>query len=59
MKDLSILDALQRIMKLALDKVRSAGEFAEDIIMKILDAVMSVAIDMLKPPTLTKVESYG
>ena len=59
MKDLSILDALQRIMKLALDKVRSAGEFAEDIIMKILDAVMSVAIDMLKPSTLTKVESYG
>jgi len=59
MKDLSILDALQRIMKLALDKVRSAGEFAENIIMEILDAVMSVAIDMLKPPTLTKVESYG
>ena len=59
MKDLSILDALQRIMKLALDKVRSAGEFAEDIIMKILDAVMSVAIDMLKPPTLTKVKSCG
>jgi len=59
MKDLSILDALQRIMKLALDKVRSAGEFAENIIMEILDAVMSVAIDMLKPSTLTKVESYG
>ncbi len=59
MKDLSILDALQRIMKLALDKVRSAGEFAEDIIMEILDAVMSVAIDMLKPPTLLGVESNG
>jgi len=59
MKDLSILDALQRIMKLALDKVRSAGEFAENIIMEILDAVMSVANDMLKPSTLTKVESYG
>lgn len=59
MKDLSILDALQRIMKLALDKVRAAGEFAEDIIMEILEAVMSVAIDMLKPPTLTKVKSSG
>jgi len=53
MKDLSVLDALQRIMKLALDKVRDAGEFAEDIILKILDAVMSVAIDMLKPPPLS------
>jgi len=58
-KDLSVLEALQRIMKLALDKVRAAGEFAEDVIMKILDAVMSVAIDMLKPPTLLGVESNG
>ncbi|MDX2433237.1 MAG: transposase [Desulfobacterales bacterium] len=57
MKDLSILDALQRIMKLALDKVRAAGEFTEDIILKILDAVMSVAIDMLKPPQLQEAES--
>ena len=56
-KDLSILDALQRIMKLALDKVRAAGEFTEDIILKILDAVMSVAIDMLKPPQLQEAES--
>lgn len=59
MKDLSILDALQRIMQLALNKVRTAGEFSEDVILKILDAVMSVAIDMLKPPTLTRAENYG
>jgi hypothetical protein len=59
LKDLSVLDALQRIMKLALDKVRAAGELAEDVIMKILDAVMSVAIDMLKPPTLLEAESNG
>jgi hypothetical protein len=57
MKDLSVLDALQRIMKLALDKIRAAGEATEDFIMKILDAVMSVAIDMLKPPTLSGMKS--
>jgi hypothetical protein len=58
-KDISVLDALQRIMKLALDKVRTAGEFAEDVIMKILDAVMSVAIDMLKPPSPPETENYS
>jgi hypothetical protein len=57
MKDLSVLDALQRIMKLALDKVRAAGEFSEDVIMKILDAVMSIAIDMLKPPSISVAKS--
>jgi len=57
MKDLSVLDALQRIMKLALDKVRAAGEFSEDVIMKILDAVMSIAIDMLKPPPISVAKS--
>lgn len=49
-KDLSILEALQRIMQLALDKVRQSGEFAEDVIMKLLDAIMTTAIAMLKPP---------
>lgn len=59
MKDLSTLEALQRIMKLALDKVRAAGELAEDVIIKILDAVMSVAIDMLKPPGFAGVKNTG
>jgi len=58
-KDISVLEALQRIMKLALDKVRAAGEFTEDVIMKILDAVMSVAIDMLKPPALPELENHN
>ena len=56
-KDLSILDAIQRIMKLALDKVRESGEFAEDVIMKLLDAVMETAIAMLKQPQLMTAEN--
>ena len=49
LKDLSIIEALQRILTLAMDKVRSSGEFAEGIIMKILDAIMTVAVAMLIP----------
>lgn len=56
-KDLTVLEALQRILKLALDKIRRTGELAEDVIMKILDTVMSVAIDMLKPKRLLATET--
>lgn len=48
MKDLTIIEALQRILALTLDQVRSSGEFAEEVIRKIVDTVMSVAIAMLK-----------
>lgn len=47
MKDLSIIEALQRIMTLAVDRIRRSGEFAEDAIGKIVDAVMDIAIAML------------
>jgi len=50
MKDLSIIEALKRILTLAMNKVRKSGEFAEGVIMKILDAVMTVAVAMLKHP---------
>ena len=47
MKDLTFLESLQRILALVVDKVRKSGEFAEDVICKIIDTVMSVAIGML------------
>jgi len=48
MKDLSIVESLQRILALTLDTVRKSGEFAEEVIRRIVDTVMSVAIAMLK-----------
>lgn len=48
MKDLSLLDALNRLLAAALDRVRAADEFAEDFIDKILDAVMGAAIEIIK-----------
>jgi len=47
-KDLSLFDALQRLLALALDKVRSAGEFAEDVIMAMIDAIMGAAVEFIQ-----------
>jgi hypothetical protein len=47
-KDLSLLDALQRLLALALDKVRAAGEFAEDVIVAMLDAIMGAAVEFIQ-----------
>ena len=48
MKDLTLFEALNRVLSLALEKVRSSGEFAEDVINAMLDAIMGIAIDMIK-----------
>jgi hypothetical protein len=39
---------MQRLLSLALDKVRPAGIIAEDAVLAIVDAVMSLAIEMLQ-----------
>ena len=48
MKDLSLFEALHRLLTLALEKVRASGEFAESVISAMLDAIMGTAIDMIK-----------
>ena len=47
-KDLTLIDALQRLLALALDKVRSAGEFSEDVVSAMVDAIMSAAVDFIQ-----------
>jgi hypothetical protein len=47
-RDLSLVEAMQRLLSLALDKVRAAGIIAEDAVLAIIDAVMSFAVDMLQ-----------
>jgi len=39
---------MQRLLNLALDKVRAAGILAEDAVLAIVDAVMGFAVDMLQ-----------
>lgn len=48
MKDLTLFEAFNRLMTLAIAKVRASGEFAEKVINAMLDAIMCIAIDMIK-----------
>ena len=48
MKDLTLFEALHRLLTLALEKVRASGEFAEKVINTMLDAIMGTAIDIIK-----------
>lgn len=47
-KDLSMLEALQRLLALAIEKVRAAGEYAEDVIMAMVNAIMGAAISFIE-----------
>jgi len=48
LRDLSLIEALQRILSLAMDKIRDAGITTEEVIHTILETVMSTALDILK-----------
>jgi hypothetical protein len=47
MKDLTLVEALNRVLALALDRIRSAGEYSEEFVNAMLDAVMGAAIDII------------
>jgi hypothetical protein len=51
-KDITLLESLQRILTLAVEKVSKSGAFAESVIRKIIDAVMDVAVAMLNQSTV-------
>lgn len=48
MQDLSLVEAMQRLLNLAMEKIRSAGLVAENVILTLVDTVMSTAIDILQ-----------
>lgn len=48
MKDLTLFEALHRLLTLTLEKVRATGEFAESVINAMLDAIMGTAVAMIK-----------
>ena len=47
-QDLSLVGAMQRLLNLALEKVRAAGVVVEDAVLAIVDAVMGFVVDMLQ-----------
>jgi len=48
MKDLSLVEALQRILRLAMHKIRLAGIVTEDVALALVDSIMNIAINMLQ-----------
>lgn len=48
MRYLSLVEALQRVLSLALEKIRSAGIVTEDVALALVDSIMNIAIDMLQ-----------
>lgn len=48
MKDLNLIEALQRILSLAMQQIKSTGIVAEDVALALVDSIMSIAIDMLQ-----------
>ena len=48
LQDLSFVSALERLLSLAIVKIRKTGIIAEDVALAIVDSVMSTAIDFLQ-----------
>ncbi len=47
-KDISLVEALQRLLAFVLDKIRRSGEFAESIVISMIDTVMGAAIEFIQ-----------
>lgn len=47
-RDLSLIEALQRLLALALEKVRAAGEFAEHVVTALIDSIMGTAVEYIQ-----------
>ena len=47
MQDLSFLDSLHRILRMAVDRLRQSEEFSEKVFQKLVSAVYGTAIDFL------------
>jgi hypothetical protein len=47
-KDLSLIEALQRLLSLVFDKVRSSGEVAEHVVITMIDAIMGAAVEFIQ-----------
>jgi hypothetical protein len=46
--DLTLVEAMQRLMALVIDKIRTTGEFAEDVVSKMIDAMMGAAVEFME-----------
>lgn len=52
-KDLSLIEALQRLLALALENVRTTGEFSEHVVTTLIDSIMGAAVDFIQSMRLS------
>ena len=45
---LALTEALQRLLVLVFDKVRSSGEFVEGVVIAMIDAIMGAAVEFIQ-----------
>ena len=50
------MEALQRLLTLVFDKIRSSGEFAEDVVIAMIEAIMGAAVEYIQ--TKRRVSGY-
>ena len=58
-KDLTLTEALQRLLALVVEKIRGTGEFAADVITKMIDAMMGAAVELMETIRVLHHKNYG
>jgi hypothetical protein len=58
-KDLAMVEALQRLLAFVIAKIRSTGEFAEDVVSKMIDAMMGAGVEFLETMRIMHNRNYG
>jgi len=58
-KDSTLVEALQRLMALVVEKIRSTGELAADVISKMIDAMMGAAVELMETMRVLHNKNYG
>ena len=43
-----MIEALQRLLALVFDKIRSSGEFVEGVVIAMIDAIMGAAVEFIQ-----------
>ena len=57
-KDLSLLEATQRLLALVLDKVKATVELEESVVMALLDTIMGSAVELMQSTRLLGAQNY-
>lgn len=58
-RDLTLLEAMQRQMALVIDKIRSTGELAQGVICKMIDAMMGAMAEIMETIRRSHNNKYG